>query len=80
MTEKLSIVCDLDEVNKRRRGNVNYSPNDFVLMHRDSHMHISKSDYKFLGLYEVVKSLQNGRYEIEKLGPQYYYQISQGTT
>ncbi|KAK9886229.1 hypothetical protein WA026_015748 [Henosepilachna vigintioctopunctata] len=46
-------------VNRRRRDNINYSPGDFLLMHLDSQMHISKSDYEFLGLYEVVNCLEN---------------------
>ncbi|CAH2008163.1 unnamed protein product [Acanthoscelides obtectus] len=36
-------------------------------MHRDSQMHISKGDYEFLGPYEVVKCLENGRYKIKKV-------------
>ncbi|XP_044764519.1 uncharacterized protein LOC123321080 [Coccinella septempunctata] len=68
VAEKLSSTRDLNDVNKRRRDNVQYSPGDFVLMHRDSQMHISKSDYEFLGPYEVVNCLDNGRYEIKKVG------------
>ncbi|CAH2009908.1 unnamed protein product [Acanthoscelides obtectus] len=31
-------------------------------------MHISKSDDEFLGHYKEVKCLENGRYEIKKVG------------
>lgn len=37
-------------------------------MRRNSQIHISKSDYKFLGPYEIVKCLKNGRYDIKKIG------------
>ncbi|KAK9876337.1 hypothetical protein WA026_012645 [Henosepilachna vigintioctopunctata] len=37
-------------------------------MHQDSQMHIRKSDYEFLGHYEIVYCLENGRYDIKKVG------------
>ncbi|KAK9878743.1 hypothetical protein WA026_023674 [Henosepilachna vigintioctopunctata] len=55
-------------VNRRRRDNINYWPGDFVLMHRDFQMHISKSDYVFLGPYEFGNCSENGRYDIKKVG------------
>ncbi|KAK9881243.1 hypothetical protein WA026_015361 [Henosepilachna vigintioctopunctata] len=68
-TEKLFARCENTNVVKRRekRDNIYYSPRDFVLMHRDSQMHISKSDHEFLGPYEVVNCLEKGRYDIKNI-------------
>ena len=52
----------MQEANRKRRNTMH------VLMHRDSNMHDNKTDYEFLGPYEIVKCLVNGRYEIQKVG------------
>lgn len=63
----LANTNDFFSVNAKRRDNINYSPRDFVLVHRDSQMHISNIDYEFLGPYEVLKVLGR-RYELKNVG------------
>ena len=55
-------------INKRRRDTITFGIGDFVLMHRDSKMHASKTNYEFMGPYEVLACLPNERYELKKVG------------
>lgn len=48
VAQKLSSTRVPDDVNRKRKDTVKFNLGDFVLMHRDSQMHISKSDYEFL--------------------------------
>ncbi|CAH1964857.1 unnamed protein product [Acanthoscelides obtectus] len=67
LANRLFVAQD-SNTEQKRRDKVQFSVGDFVLMHRDSQMPISTSDYEFLGPYEVIKCLENGRYEIKKVG------------
>lgn len=68
VAETLFLTRDTIDFNRKTRDYFQYSPGDFVLMHRDFQMHISKSDYEFHGPYEVMNCLKKGRYEIKKVG------------
>lgn len=51
-----------------QRDTLQYSVGNFVLRHRNSQMHISKSEYNFLAAYEILMCLSNDRcYEIRKV-------------
>lgn len=68
VAERLSRTPNFEGINRKRRYHVQYRLGDFVLMHRDSQMHISKIKYKYLEPYEVLTCSDNGRYEIKKAG------------
>jgi hypothetical protein len=59
---------NLSAVNTRRRNTARYNVGDVVLMHRDSTMHKSKQEYKFMGPYEIISVTPEGRFEIRRLG------------
>lgn len=56
------------QANKKRRDNVQYSVGDFVLLHRASKLHASKTNFEFLGPYEIIKITKEGRYELKRVG------------
>lgn len=58
-----------DTLNMKRRNNKQYSVGDFVLLHRASKLHASKSKFEFLGPYEVINITDLGRYELRRVGP-----------
>ena len=68
VAERLSTTLAFDGVNTKRRDTAKYSLGDFVLIHRDSEMHKTKSDYEFMGPYEITRCFENGRYELKKVG------------
>jgi hypothetical protein len=56
-------------LNKKRRDTVHYSVGDFVLLHRSSKLHTSKSAFELMGPYEVMNITDKGRYELKRVGP-----------
>lgn len=39
-----------------------------VLLHRASKLHASKTDFEFMGPYEVISITNEGRYELKRVG------------
>ncbi|BES94514.1 Hypothetical Protein NTJ_07326 [Nesidiocoris tenuis] len=68
VARKLNDGSGPSDMNSKRRNSVEFSPGDFVLVHRDSTMHNSKFNYTYLGPYEVITCLPRGRYELKKVG------------
>jgi hypothetical protein len=61
-------ASDHEELNRRRRDNVQFPVGSFVLLHRQRKLHASKSNLEFLGPYEVVAITDEGRYELKRVG------------
>jgi hypothetical protein len=62
-------VNDENKLNQKRRDNARYVVGNFVLLHRASKLHASKSDFEYMGPYEIVNITEEGRYDLRKLGP-----------
>ncbi len=59
---------EIAALNTKRRDQVRYSVGDFVLLHRSSKMHASKTDFEYMGPYEIVHITNEGRYELKRVG------------
>lgn len=57
-----------NKLNQKRRYTIQYAVGDFVLIHRASKLHISKSKFVFLGPYEIMIILKENRYELKWVG------------
>jgi hypothetical protein len=62
-------VNDENKLNQKRRDKARYVVGNFVLLHRASKLHASKSDFEYMGPYEIVNITEEGRYDLRKLGP-----------
>ena len=58
---------EIAALNTKRCDQVRYSVGDFVLVHRSSKMHANKTDFEYMGPYEMLHITNEGRYELKRV-------------